>query len=397
MSNIESDTEMLLRRRLRQLAAHRTSPTASPVDGQQDNRQNTATSRASTDEGPLNPHPVPLPSRDARAQPQRRLALAVALSTAAAALVSAVILSGGWSDEPVRSTVDQPEPITAPTGASTTTENVKRSVVAAEVAGRSFLILMMAGADNLPQVPADGAHLAFLADGTFEATAGCNTFRGTYATEARAPLTVTSLTTTDAVCNGTVVVHEQILHAALLGGTLAWSNGDLVLSSVAGQVFLRDNNALVDPTATTVAGSIDSVQPSRPDVTTLSPPTTNIGQSDAWRGQHDQLLAERQAVRDAFGTMYDDAAYVNPPDVYLSDPVDITGPGTYPIRFVMPAGTTLRGWSIQQPPDLVAIVMVEPVSPVANPDGYLEATIRIDEIPDQPADLNYPGLTVWLT
>ncbi|MGD9751602.1 MAG: hypothetical protein AB7W59_11470 [Acidimicrobiia bacterium] len=135
----------------------------------------------------------------------------------------------------------------------------------------------------------------------------------------------------------------------------------------------------------------------RPDKETASPPTTNIGQSDAWRGQHDQLLAERQAVRDAFGTMYDEAAYVNPPDVYLSDPVDITGPGTYPIRFAMPAGTTLRGWSIQQPPDLVAIVMVEPISPVANPDGYLEATIRIDEIPDQPADLNYPGLTVWLT
>lgn len=94
--------------------------------------------------------------------------------------------------------------------------------------------------------------------------------------------------------------------------------------------------------------------------------------------------------------MYDPSTMSNPPDVYLSDPVDINGPGNYPIRFAMPPGTMLRGWSIRQPPDFTANVLIEPVSLTANADGCLEANLRIGPLPGRPSNLVYPGLTVWL-
>ncbi len=127
-----------------------------------------------------------------------------------------------------------------------------------------------------------------------------------------------------------------------------------------------------------------------------SPPVTNIGRSPKWRSQREVLLAERQAAVDAIPTMYDRASIVHPPDVYLSDPVDISGPGTHSVRFAMPPGTTLSGWGIRQPPDLMANLLFEPASPTATAEGFLEGSLHVSSRTSDPTSPIYPGLTLWL-
>lgn len=127
-----------------------------------------------------------------------------------------------------------------------------------------------------------------------------------------------------------------------------------------------------------------------------SPPGTNIGQSAKWRSQHDELLAERQAMVDAIPTTYDRASIIYPLDVYVSDPVDINGPGTYSVRFAMAPGTTLPGWGIRQPPDFNANLLFQPASPTATAEGFLEGSLHVSLRTGDPTTLLYPGLTIWL-
>lgn len=147
------------------------------------------------------------------------------------------------------------------------------------------------------------------------------------------------------------------------------------------------------------AAPASDARPEAEVATCTSPPTTNVGQSKAWRDQRAQLLADREAViAGPLGQMYGPESFTTTPDAYRSEPVDITGPGTYDLRFAMPPGTVLAAFAPRFPSDFPTpfVSLSFPAAPVAGADGYLHASVLVVAPPAGPDELTYPGLTVWL-
>jgi hypothetical protein len=133
--------------------------------------------------------------------------------------------------------------------------------------------------------------------------------------------------------------------------------------------------------------------------------TTNAAQSPEWDLEGERFKASFRAnMRDGlYMGMYPLDTMTNPGEwAFQSEPVHISGPGTYDLRFALPTGFTMRGFSLRLPPDFtVAATWTAPPSGNsddgtgvgAGPDGFFHIELIV---PDAGQPVSYPDLTAWL-